>query len=110
MKRAIIKIRNEYLHGPLWTYDPELDLPTEDYEPVTSDLEIAAISQEINDLYSSFFEPDSHGETLWFNEAERVHNKDKMLNLLRKLNQRLAEINDGSFTVSDMATPFYKSL
>lgn len=33
-----------------------------------------------------------------------------MLNLLKQLNDRLAEINDGSFVIKDYITDYYKNL
>ena len=110
MVKALIRIMNEYIHGPIWTYDPEDMILTDDYPLVVEDPEIKEIEDEIAVMYDSYFEFDSHDVACWFNEPQMKADKDKMLELLGKLNARLEEINDGSFEVIDEETPRYKSM
>ena len=110
MIKAQIRIMNELIHGPLWVYDPE-DLIVTDYYPlVTEDPIVQEINEAINEMYSGYFEFDSHDVACWFDEEQQKADKHKMLELLGKLNARLAEINDGSFEVIDTETPYYESL
>ena len=110
MVKAIIRIFNEYLHGPLFTYDPQYTAVTDDYLLITEDPEVKEIANQIAEMYDSYFEFDSHDVACWFNEEQLKADKYKMLELLRKLNARLTEINDGSFEVIDSETPYYESL
>ena len=62
------------------------------------------------DMYSSYYEFDSHGVACWFNKEQQIKDKLKMLELLSKLKARLNEINDGSFEIEDLITPEYEKL
>ena len=68
------------------------------------------IIKEMADLYTSYYEFDSHGEACWFNKEKQIEDKSKMLELLSKLKVRLDEINDGSFEIEDLITPEYEKL
>ena len=77
---------------------------------VLDDQVVLSLNERINEMYSGYFEFDSHGQACWFDEDRMRADKDVMLDLLGRLNARLAEINDGSFEVIDTETPFYESL
>ena len=103
-----VKLMTEFIHGPVWIYDEKglmdsLDLVEEDAIVKKLDLEMA-------DLYTSYYEFDSHNEACWFNKEEQIKDKPKMLELLTKLKARLDEINDGSFEIEDLITPEYENL
>lgn len=106
----VIKIMLDYLQGPIWTSDPKTGKPETGIEVVDNDETLRQINYEIQNLYDSYYEFDSHGEACWFNETQEKSDRDKMLGLLSKLNSRLAEINDGSFVVDDRETPRVKAL
>lgn len=69
-----------------------------------------AHNNQICELYSSYYEFDSHDLPCWFNEEKEKVDKLRMLELLGKLNARIAELNDGSFVVDDQETPHVYSL
>ena len=46
----------------------------------------------------------------WFNAEQQKADKNKMLSLINQLKLRLQEINDGSFEIEDLITPFYDKL
>ena len=59
---------------------------------------------------SSCYEFDSHDLLCWFNEEKEKADKPRMLELLGKLNARIAELNDGSFVVDDQETSRVEAL
>ncbi len=105
-----IKIMLDYLQGPIWTSDPETGKPETGIEVVDNDETLRQLNYEIQDLYDSYYEFDSHGQACWFNEKQEKADKDKMLGLLAKLRNRLEELNDGSYEIEDLETPRYMQL
>ena len=110
MKR--IKLQLDFLAGPLWkdVWDVEKNAETTGVPVVDGDEQLAELDAEIQALFISYYEFDSHGQACWFDEDRQKADKDKMLALLARLNQRLAEINDGSFVVDDELTGYYSAL
>ena len=98
----VIKIMNEFLHSPIWTYED--DIVTDDYPIITEDISLQKISKQIEELYSSYFEFDSHNQPCWFNYEKEKDDKKLMLDLISRLIARLNEINDGSFVIEDTET------
>lgn len=107
---SIVRIMNEFLHGPVWVLDEEGISAAEGSLPlVEDDVDVRELNQEAG-LFDSYYEFDSHGEACWFNEDKQRANADRMLALVAKLNARLCEINDGSYTIEDLETPFLSNL
>ncbi|PJM74580.1 RNA helicase [Bifidobacterium simiarum] len=105
-----IRIQLDYLQGPIWISDYETGEPLTGNTIVDTDLEVRRINKEISDLYTSYYEIDSHGQACWFNEEKEKSDKPRMLHLLQQLNKRLSVINDGSFIVDDRETPRVEAL
>lgn len=105
-----IKIQLGFLQGPIWTSDPETGRPETGIEVVDNDEQLRAINYEIQDLFDSYYEFDSHGQPFWFNERRERADKETMLSMIGKLIARLEEINDGSFDIEDLETPRLRTL
>lgn len=105
-----IKLMLDFLQGPIWISDVETGKPMTGVELVDEDEQIRQLNYEIQDLYDSYYEFDSHDQACWFDEERERADKQRMLELLAKLNARLAEINDGSFIVDDQETPRVEAL
>ncbi len=105
-----IKLMLDLLQGPIWISDVETGKPMTGVELVDEDEQIRQLNYEIQDLYDSYYEFDSHDQACWFDEERERADKPRMLELLAKLNARLAEINDGSFIVDDQETPRVEAL
>ncbi len=105
-----VKLLLDYLQGPIWTSDVQTGKPCTGIAVVDNDEDLRKVNLEISNLYSSYYEFDSHGQACWFNEDQEKADKQKMLDLLGRLNVRLAEINDGSFEVEDLETPRIQAL
>lgn len=105
-----LKISLDFLSGPLWK-DEFIDGEARTGIPVIdNDKALQALNDEICELYSSYYEFDSHDQPCWFNKEEEKADKYRMLELLGKLNARIAELNDGSFVVDDQETPRVEAL
>jgi hypothetical protein len=63
-----IKLMTEFIHGPVWVYD-EKGLP-DSLDIVEEDSIIQKIDSETADLYTSYYEFDSHDQTCWFNKEQ----------------------------------------
>ena len=55
--------------------------------------------------FTSYYEFNTHGVACGFNREQEKQDKGKMLALFAKLDARLAEINEGNFTVEDSEPP-----
>ena len=99
----VIKIMNEFLHSPIWTYED--DFITDDYPIISDDTQLQELSKQIEELFSSYYEFDSHDQPCWLNHEKEKADKELMLELISKLVARLNEINDGSFIIEDTETP-----
>lgn len=107
---TMVKVMLDYLQGPIWKSDVETGRPNTGIAVVDNDEKLRKINLEISELFSSYYEFDSHDQACWFNEEQEKADKQKMLDLLGKLNARLKEINDGSFEVEDVETPRVQAL
>ena len=103
-----VKLMNEFMHGVLWVYN-EKGIPTP-YDLIDNDKTLQAIDEQIEDLYDSYYEFDSHDAPCWFNDEKEKEYKQEMLILIAKLKARLSEINDGSFAVEDCITDYLVKL
>ena len=101
---------NEFLHGPVWTCEEGTGIVIDDLPLVHEDPIVASLNHEIGELFDSYYEFDSHDLPCWFNEGQEKADKPRMLELLGKLNTRIAELNDGSFVVDDQETPQVEAL
>ena len=70
----------------------------------------AISADQICELYSSYFEFNPHDVACWFDKEREKADKPHMLELLGKLNARIAELNDSSFVVDDQETPRVEAL
>lgn len=107
-----IKIMNEFLHGPVWYCDDEgFEWDNKDeFLPFINDKELNDVADKINEMYSGYFEFDSHGVACWFNKEQQRKDASKMLVLLKRLKARIDELNDGTFLVEDHCIEFYEDL
>lgn len=105
IKLKTLYIRLDYLAGPIWkdVYDASQNKIVTGIAVVDNDAEVKELDSKIGQMYSSYysFEGDKSPD---FNEAQERKDKECILGLLKKLNDRLAEINDGSFVVKDEET------
>ena len=104
MGKEIVRIKLDFLQGPIWISDVETGQPMTGIDIIDNDEKLRKINYEISTLYNSYYELDSHEQACWFNEEQEKKDKSKMLSLLKQLIDRLNELNDGSFIVEDYET------
>lgn len=108
--RRTLKISLDFLAAPLRKGE-FIDGGTRTGIPaIDNDAALQTLDGQICELYSSYYEFDSHDQGCWFNEEQEKADKPLMLELLGKLNARIAEMNDGSFVVDDQETPRVEAL
>lgn len=105
-----LKISLDFLAGPLWKGELIDGETLTDIPVIDNDAALQVLNDQICELYSSYYEFDSHDQACWFNEEQEKADKPLMLELLGKLNARIAELNDGSFVVDGQETPRVEAL
>lgn len=105
---VVIKIMNEFLHSPIWTYED--GIVTDDLEIIENDEILQNLSEQASDMFADYYEFDSHDQPCWFNSEKERAEKDIMLDLISHIKARLNEINDGSFVIEDLETKRLKAL
>ena len=104
-----IKIMNEFIHSPIWTYGED-GIVTDDLSIIENDSELQKLCDKVAEIYTGYYEFDSHGQACWFNNEQEKADKEIMLDLIQRIRARLDEINDGSFIVEDLETQKLMSL
>lgn len=107
-----IIIRLDFLSGPIWPkyFDASTKKDFSGSSIVDNDPIISMLDKEIRELYSSYYHMNVGDSPCVFDHEQEKKDKSKMLELFKRLNDRLTEINDGSFSVKDEETPRIKSL
>ena len=108
----ILKLKLDYQNGPLWrdVFDRKKLAVTTGVDVVENDEIASEIDEKIQEMFSSYYEFDSHGQACYFNSEQAKKDKGKMLELISLLKKRLEEINDGSFSVVDDVSEFIADL
>ncbi|MEE3453452.1 RNA helicase [Dialister sp.] len=98
-----VKLMNEYLHGPIWIYNAD-GIAVLKYPLISDDPILKKLNAEAMEIFSSYYEFDSHNSPCWFNHEKEKAEKGSMLSLIQKILIRLNEINDGTFEIEDLET------
>lgn len=95
-----VKLMNEYLHGPIWVYN-NYGVVVYNFPLIHDDDVLKTLSEQAATMYDSYFEFNSHDAPCRFNYEKEKQDRKKMLKIVKKIVERLNEINDGSFVVED---------
>lgn len=98
-KRIILQL--DYLQGPIWISDADTGKPLTGIPCIDEDPCLMALNHQASQLYSSFYELNSHNSPCWFNEEKATAEKAALFSLLTRILSRLHALNDGSFVVED---------
>ena len=109
-EKQVIRIRLDYLQGPIWMSDIDTGEPLTGIEVIDNDLEIREPNRRAGQMFSSYYEFDTHDVPCWFNHEKEIAEKEIMLDLITQIIARLNEINDGSFVIEDFETERLKAL
>ena len=110
IEKQILKIQLDYLQGPIWISDVETGEPLTGIEVVDKDSILKGLNFKAGQMFSSYYEFDSHDVPCWFNHEREKAEKEIMLDLITKIIARLDEINDGSFVVEDLESERLRAL
>ena len=107
----IVKVMNEFLHGPVWIVDEDGIALESGFLPIVeNDPCVAKLNADIGALFDSYYEFDVGNEACRFADERERKDKELMLGLIEQLVSRLNEINDGTYVVEDLETPRTKAL
>lgn len=109
-EKQVIRIRLDYLQGPIWMSDIDTGEPLTGIEVIDNDLEIREPNRRAGQMFSSYYKFDTHDVPCWFDHEKEKAEKEIMLDLIAQIVARLNEINDGSFIIEDLETERLKSL
>ena len=107
-----VKILLDFNAGPIWKpyYNSTSKKDSTGVDIVDNDEELKKINDEIQTMFVSYYYFDYNGQSCYFDKKQERADKEKMLSLLNKLNNRLNAINDGSFIVDDRETERVRTL
>lgn len=110
--KIVLRIMLDFIAGPLWkdVFDVKSNNLVAGIKIIDEDSELNKIGQEIQNLYSSYYKFDYKDKPVYFDYEQEKKDKEKMLSLLKQLNNRISELNDGSFVVEDLETPRVEKL
>ena len=97
----IIKIMLEYGQSPIWKYDEGI-VTFENIPIIDNDKEINILCDKIKNMYSSYYEFNTHNVACWFNSKKAENEKLILKEMINELISKLNEINDGSFIVENL--------
>lgn len=98
-----IKLMNEYLHGPIWIYDEDGYIRRK-YPLIDNNEELQRLNEQARKLYDSFYSFDENDNACTFNEdGYKVAHKE-MVEIIKKIIQKLEEINNNDFVIEDYIT------
>lgn len=98
-----IKIKFDYLHGPIWK--DKIDILTGVWSTGIDCIDNDDMLQKLNDkgeeLYSSLYSFDENEEACSFDQNAYATVRGELIDIVKKIIARLEEINDGTFMVID---------
>ena len=98
-----IKLMNEYLHGPIWIYDEDGYIRRK-YPLIDNNEELQRLNEQARKLYDSFYSFDENDNACTFNEDEYKAAHTEMVEIIKKIIQKLEEINNNDFVIEDYIT------
>ncbi len=104
-----VRLMNEFMHGPVWVCEHGTGIEVDGYPLVLEDPVVSKLNADLGNMFDSYYFFDDD-ESFAFDKEKQRQDKNKTLDLLAKLNRRLAEINDGTFEVEDLETPHVLAL
>ena len=109
-EKQVIKIQLDYLQGPIWMSDIETGEPLTGIEVIDNDPVLREPNRRVGQMFSSYYEFDTHNVPCWFDYEKEKAEKEIMLDLIAQIVARLNEINDGSFVVEDLESERLRAL
>jgi translation elongation factor EF-Tu-like GTPase len=107
-----IKLLLDFGAGPIWKeyINPDTMEEYTGVKIIDENKEIMELNDEIQDMFTKYYEANSHGVPMWFNKKQQKEDKQIMMSKINKLVEMLDEVNDGSFKIDDQISKIYKKL
>lgn len=106
MSKKIIKLSLDILRCPIFLSDIETGEIYTGIKVIDNDPIVKELNHKLGLTYTSYYEFESHNEPCWFNDEQAIKDKNMLLDLTKKLVDRLNLINDGSYEVIDDTTEY----
>ncbi len=106
MKKRKIELNLDFLRCPILESNIDTGMICTDIKIIDDDSMVKELNYKIGNIYSDYYEFDSHDLPCWFNMEKAKSDKRMLLDLTKKLVNRLNEINDGSYEVVDKITEY----
>ena len=101
----IIKLEFDFLSGPITkdVFNPKTKKLATGVTIIDDNSALETLNAMASRLFSSCYDFEVDDQPCVFNMETARKNKNEILSLLSEINKRLAEINDGTFVVEDLA-------
>lgn len=110
MNKEIIKLTLDIFMCPIFLSDIETGEIYTGIKVIDNDPIVKELNFKLGNIYTNYFEFDSHDEACWFNQEQATKDKNMLLDLMKKLVDRLNLINDGSYEVIDDTSEYLKEI
>ncbi len=112
MDKNLIYVGLEFVFGPLLKDDvDENGNDSTGVKLVDDDIQLQNLDREISDIWCSLWSKDPEDSSgMHFDEEREKELAPQLLEMIKKLIDRLNEINDGSYEIEDMITDHLKLL
>ena len=106
-----LKLELDFLIGPIVkdVFSASKNKLITGVEVIDNDLELNELNEKASALYSSFYEFDED-EACRFNITIAKEHLDELKELITQIKNRIINLNDGSFELSDMITDQLREL
>ena len=107
-----IKIIFDFGEGPIWNeyVDEESMKASTGIEEIDNNEDIQKLNQELQDIYSSYYEQDSHDMPMWFNKEKQIKDKEMVLNKLSILKEMIYDVTNHQIEIEDEVSKEYEKL
>ncbi len=105
-----VRIMLDFLCGPIVMSDRNTGELYTSVDFIDNDKLLTEWNAECGDLFDSFYEFDSHDVACWFDVEGFKANRQRLIDLVDNIRNRLDELNDGSYVVIDDEGDYLKTL
>ncbi len=107
-----VKLMFDFGEGPIWNeyFDEESMKASTGIEEIDNNEDIQKLNQELQDIYSSYYEQDSHDMPMWFNKEKQIKDKEMVLNKLSILKEMIYDVTNHQIEIEDEVSKEYEKL
>ena len=107
-----VKLIFDFGEGPIWNeyFDEKSLKTTTGIDEIDNNKDIQKLNQELQDIYSSYYEQDSHDMPMWFNKEKQIKDKEEVLKKLSLLKEMIYSATNHQVEIEDEASKEYEEL